>query len=43
MEDKTYQIENPTAVTRNLSAILFNEEFSDVVITAGGQGGLPSE
>jgi hypothetical protein len=39
----TYEIENPSVVTHNLNSILFSEEFSDVVIIAGGEGGLPKE
>ena len=43
MSQMMYTIENPNVVTRNLKSILFNEEFADVTIVAGGGGGLPTE
>lgn len=39
----TYKVENSQIVTSNLSNILFSEEFSDVIIIAGGEGGTPQE
>lgn len=38
-----YSIENPNVVSNNLGQILYSEEFSDVTIIAGGEGGSPSE
>lgn len=34
--DFTYKIDNASVVTRNLSSILFNEQFSDVVLKCEG-------
>ena len=39
----TYKVENSQIVTSNLGNILFSEEFSDVIIIAGGEGGTPQE
>jgi hypothetical protein len=39
---ESYKIDNPVVVTNNLNLILFSEEFSDVVIKVGGEGGSPS-
>ena len=38
---ESYTIENSTVVTNNLGHILFSDEFSDVVIIAGGEAGSP--
>ena len=39
----TYKVENSQIVTSNLNNILFSEDFSDVVIIVGGEGGIPKE
>ena len=33
----SYKIDNPTIITQNLSNILFNEEFSDIVLICKGE------
>lgn len=42
-EERGYEVDNPGVVTKNLGQILFNPEFADVIITAGGEAGLPME
>lgn len=39
--EDVYKVANSDIVAQNLSSILFKEEFADVVIIAGGQGGSP--
>lgn len=34
-DDFSHKIDNPSMVTKNLSSILFSEEFSDVVLVCG--------